>query len=211
MSSASLWKSMVPSRAAGTHPCWKQNACTHHPARLSPHGCWCVESSKTALEVWGKGKRDQCWGTAPAVPSELFCSVFWCGGQIGLELFMYQAVWSCLISRQCKNCSNYRCCGLQGLEIPCVRNVGLGLESWNFIWEHLSIYQKCVVRTNQQIWVSLGLDALARVWYSWKAQWANRSQALLGQGRSVALNTEMNQASCSWLAFFRVWTVLYLV
>lgn len=117
----------------------------------------------------------------------------------------------CLLSRPCKNCSNYRCCGLQGLEIPCVRNVGLGLESWNFIWEHLSICQKCVVGTDQQIWVSLGLDALARVWYSWKAQWANRSQALLGQGRSVALNTEMNQAPCSWLAFFRVWTVLYLV
>ena len=53
----------------------------------------------------------------------------------------------CLISRPCNNCCNSRCCGLQGSEIPCVRNVGLGFESWNFIWEHLSIRQKCI--TNQ--------------------------------------------------------------
>lgn len=48
---------------------------------------------------------------------------------------------SCLTPRPC----NSRCCGLQGLEIPCVRNVGLGLEYWNFIWVHLSSCQKCVV------------------------------------------------------------------
>lgn len=171
---------------------------THQPAGLSPHRHGCTGGD---LEVWGTGEWGHVGVQIPTAPSELFCPVFWCGVQSKWKLFMYRAVWSCLITRPYNDCCNSRCPGLQCLEIPCVRNVGLGLESWNFIWEHLSICQKGAW-ADQQIWVSLGLDELARVWCSWKTQCAKGFKAPLGQGRRVALNMEINWASCSWFAFF---------
>ena len=130
----------MPLQGSGStrHPAELQAHVTHHPDSLSPHRRWCTKGSRSVLEVSGKGGRGQRWSTAPVVPSELFWSVFWCDEQSRWEL-------SCLITGPCNNFCNSRCCGLQGLEIPCIRNVGVGLESWNFIWEHLSIHHKCIV------------------------------------------------------------------
>lgn len=83
----------------------------------------------------------------------------------------------------------------------------LGMFTW--VWSPRissgSIFPliKNTSRTYQQICVSLGLNSLARAWCSWKIQRENGSQVLLGQGRSLALNTEMNWDSCSWFAFFQ--------
>lgn len=117
--------------------------------------------------MWGTGERGHVGVQLPTAPSELFCPVFWCGVQSKWKLFMYRAVWSCLITRP-YDCCNSRCPGLQRLEIPCVRNIGLGLESWNFIWEHLSICQKrCREPTSKSeflwVWMNLqGFDAAGK-------------------------------------------------
>lgn len=101
------------------------------------------ECFRGVREGWGGGNVGV---QPPAAPSELSAL---CSGVVNKADGSYSHTGlceaACLITRPCNDCCNSRCCGLQGLEIPCVRNVGLGLESWNFIWEHLSIHQKCVV------------------------------------------------------------------
>lgn len=97
-------------------------------------------------ECFGSGKEGQGGKMLGYVPhcilrAVLLCALAWWTKQTG---FIHILGLTELSDKAgpAKNCHNSRCCGLQDLEIPCVRNVGLRLESWNFIWEHLSIHQK---------------------------------------------------------------------
>lgn len=123
--------SQAPSRAAGTLPCPEQVMQTLMGGRAGvwpgcPSGC-----SALCPREWGlRGvarKRVEMWWTK--------C--------MGAFTRLWEAL--CLISRPCNDCCSSRCCGLQGLGIPCVRNVGLALEFWNLIWENPSSHQKCTM------------------------------------------------------------------
>lgn len=91
----------------------------------------------TPCRPWG----GQYWGMTP----RLLRSVLWWDAQGGWEFHIRLREALCLVSRTCNDCCSSRCCGLQGLGIPRVRNVGLGLEFWNLIWENLSSRQKCTM------------------------------------------------------------------